>query len=102
MMKTLILFSFLSIVPVIAMASVVNIDDIYYNIDFGTKAATVTESANSYSGNIVIPETVTYSGVTYTVTSIERSAFYKCTGLTSVTIPNSVTSIERSAFSDCI
>lgn len=94
MMKTLILFSFLSIAHIIAIASAVKIDGIYYNFS-QNKTATVTEYKPSgyYSGNIVIPETVTYSGVTYTVTSIGGGAFYKCTGLTSVTIPNFVTTI---------
>ena len=35
------------------------------------------------------------------VTSIGEYAFYKCTGLTSVTIPDSVTSIGRYAFMNC-
>ncbi len=35
------------------------------------------------------------------VTSIGYNAFYGCTGLTSVTIPNSVTSIENNAFYNC-
>ena len=35
------------------------------------------------------------------VTSIGDRAFYDCTGLTSVTIPNSVRSIGSSAFSNC-
>jgi hypothetical protein len=49
--------------------------------------------SNEYSGDIVIPKSVTYNGKTYSVTSIGDNAFYKCSGLTSVTIPNSVTSI---------
>ena len=35
------------------------------------------------------------------VTNIGSSAFYECSGLTSVTIPNSVTSIGDSAFEEC-
>ena len=58
--------------------------------------------SNEYSGNVVIPESVTYNGATYPVTSIGDGAFVHCTGLTSVTMPNSVTSIGSGAFNDCI
>ena len=59
-------------------------------------------SRNNYvSGNVVIPSTVTYNGTTYSVTSIGEGAFYACSDLTSVTIPNSVTSIGEGAFYAC-
>ena len=53
------------------------------------------------TSNLVIPDTVTYQGVPYSVTSIGNGAFYNCNGLTSVTIPNSVASIGDDAFSGC-
>ena len=52
-----------------------------------------SEYSNEYTGDVTIPATVTYNGKTYSVTSIDGLAFYECSSLTSVTIPNSVTSI---------
>ena len=57
--------------------------------------------SNEYSGNVVIPESVTYNGTTYSVYSIGYGAFQDCSGLTSITIPNSVTSIGYYAFYGC-
>src|SRR5438093_12349620 len=55
--------------------------------------------ANSFpaSGDIVIAST--YLG--YPVTYIEQSAFFGCSALTSVSIPNSVTNIGDRAFESC-
>ena len=94
-MTTLILSIFFSIS---ASAYDVEVDGIYYYF-FGT-TVTVT-SGKKYSGNIVIPESITYKGSKYPVTSIGGYAFSDCSGLTSVTIPNSVTSIGNWAFSFC-
>ena len=95
-MTTLILSVFFSIS---ASADVVEVDGIYYDISETT--ATVTYGDNEYSGDIVIPESITYENSKYSVTSIGDWAFSYCTGLTSITIPNSVTSIGNYTFFGC-
>ena len=81
--------------------------DLYYSITSESdKIVEVTSQSGSsfnYKGltSATIPPTVPYNGTTYSVTSIGNSAFYDCTGLTSITIPNSVTSIEVGAFDGC-
>jgi len=76
------------------------IGDLYYNLDATSQTAEVAENRNA-SGEIIIPSSVTYNSVSYSVTSIGEAAFFNCTGLTSVTIPNSVTSIGFAAFYNC-
>jgi hypothetical protein len=53
------------------------------------------------SGTLTIPESVTYNGTTYAVACIWSVAFYGCSGLTSVTIPNSVKEVGYDAFNGC-
>ena len=85
------------------------VDGIYYNyLDKTAKTVKVTyrgssyyDYSNEYTGSVTIPSSVTYSGTTYSVTSIGYAAFYGCTGLTSITIPNSVTTIGDYAFYYC-
>ena len=82
---------------------------LYYSITSSTSPYTVRVTYPGFyspywsgytqpTGSLTIPSTVTYSGTTYSVTSIGDSAFHQCSGLTSVTIPNSVTSIGTAVF----
>lgn len=75
---------------------------IYYNAINDREFEVTYDQKGDYSGNVVIPAEVTYDGITRRVTSIGNYAFYDCSSLTSVTIPNSVTSIGDRAFCSCI
>lgn len=85
----------------IASAYDFEVDGIYYNY-LSSTTVEVADWTNEITGDVAIPETVTYEGSTYSVTSIGESAFSDCSSLTSITIPNSVTSIGELAFWHCI
>lgn len=53
------------------------------------------------SGDITIPETITYDGKNYRVTFVSNFAFYNCNKITSVIFPNSITDIGNNAFRNC-
>jgi sorbitol-specific phosphotransferase system component IIA len=97
---------FALLLPTLSVAHDFEVDGIYYNIDGDNaivtyKGNSYNEYSNEYTGNVNIPNSVSYNDNTYSVTSIGDYALQGCTGLTEVTIPNSVTSIGISAFSGC-
>ena len=109
-MKTKLLFAITLLLFYAATlsASDTQVDGIWYDFNTVSLTATVTYQGPShdyysyeYYGSVVIPASVTYNNVTYTVTSIGENAFNNCKGLNSVTIPNSVTSIGNWAFYLC-
>ena len=57
--------------------------------------------SNTYSGDIVIPESETINGETYRVRYIGSEAFYACMNLTSVTLPNTIVNIGYHSFAEC-
>lgn len=78
------------------------VDWIYYNITSATDfTVEVTSGDYCYSGDIIIPSTVSYNGEIYTVASIGEEAFFGCTDLTSIEIPNTIISIGNKAFNGC-
>ncbi len=77
--------------------------DLNYSVNFDGTTVTVTGHVDGTAaiGTLVIPESVTYEGTMYTVSEIGGNAFFGCSGLTTLTIPNSVTEIRYAAFAHC-
>ena len=74
-------------------------EDFVYSVLNGE--ITITQQYRGTGGDVAIPSTINVSGSDLPVTSIGDYAFDSCTGLTSITIPNSVTSIKGFAFAFC-
>ena len=138
-MKKFIFIIFALILPLMASAwdeefYYPKIDGVYYSFNTSDLTASVSCRAHfieyfssympgkvefeymysDYSGDVLIPQEVTYNDITYKVTSIGKRAFWEgrihtlsgaygsgCSGMTSVTIPNSVTSFGENAFDGC-
>ncbi len=81
-------------------AQTFTVDGISYSVDWNTEIKVIA-GEELYSGDIVIPETVTVDDVTYTVTKISDKAFDGCKELTSISLPNTLTKILNYAFRSC-
>ena len=109
-----ILFTMLLLAMTAAGASAYDfeVDGIYYNILNDSEVEVTAENvydeeeysydSGTYSGDIMIPETVDFDGVNYCVTAIGNRAFRASEDLTSVDIPSTVTTIGDEAFMGCI
>ena len=85
---------------------------IWKNSDWYTNVATVihdpdvnvsmVNNVETYQGNVVIPDKVTYNGTEYTVRSINYEAFKNCRNLTSLQLPSTLIHISSSAFANCV
>lgn len=78
------------------------IDGIYYYVNVSDFTCEVTNNgSNSYSGDIIIPKTISYKSKNLTITSINSYAFRDCSNLTSIIIGDSIKTIEDHAFYNC-
>ena len=101
-MKKLLFLLMMMLLPMVAMPIEVEIDGLWYEIITKTGEAKVIKSQNvTYSGNIVIPETVEYEGNVYNVTGIGNEAFWGCSSLKNITISDNITNIGQYAFYNC-
>lgn len=102
-MKKLLLSIFAATAVLAANAAPqVVIDGLGYDLNDENMTASVVPLEGSIgspdiTGDIVVPETITTGGSTYTVTAVGIDSFYNST-VTSVVLPNTVTSVGRDAF----
>ena len=107
--KHILLTAVMLLCSLAASAHDFEVDGIYYNItseedltvEVTYRGSYYDSYYNEYKGTVTIPSTVTYDGTTYGVTSIGDFAFYYCSSLTDITLPEGVTSIGYCAFADC-
>ena len=86
------------LLPAIATAHDFVVDGIYYNFLNDNE---VTVTSGEYGREVVIPETVTYEDMTYTVTAIDSTAFKDCSTLNYISISKTIKTIGKYAFQGC-
>ncbi len=78
-----------------------SVDGLYYSTLSDNTVQVVKPTSGKYTGEITIPQTVSYNATDYTVVAIGEAAFQAATNVTSVTLPTGITSIGAFAFNDC-
>ena len=82
--------------------SVANTEGVFISYETTSETTVrVIKGESNYAGNVVIPTSVSYNEVEYTVDAIGEYAFFECPNLESVEIPNSVQTIGGRAFENC-
>lgn len=106
-MKKVLVSIMMMVLPLVASAYDAQIGGIYYNLVKKAKVAEVTYRSqgisspfSDYSGDIVIPATIEYEGITYDVKNISDFAFNDCE-ITSISFPNCIQSIGSMSFYGC-
>ncbi len=101
--RVVVAIAMMLIVGLSANAYDFEVGGLYYTITSPNEPCevAVTSGDVKYSGNVVIPESVTYNEIEYSVTSIGSNAFLQCVDLTSLEIPELISSISEYSFQGC-
>ena len=73
----------------------------YTVIDAEEHTVSVSAASSKPTGALTIESIVTNGNASYLVTEIDAYGFQNCSGLTSVSLPESLTTIKNNAFVNC-
>ena len=82
------------------IVKIATLDGIKYFLDYIAQTASVI-GIDGANDNIIIPSPLTKDNVSFSVTNIRDNAFKGCTGIKSISLPNTITNIGEHAFQDC-
>lgn len=99
--KKLFVLAVLLVCSLSALAYDFMVDSICYNIIGDNQVEVTKHDSIKYKGAVIIPSSVIQDGVTYQVTRIGNNAFYKCTELSLIDIPEGVTSLGTYSLGNC-
>lgn len=75
------------------------VDDVVFELD--RNACKTKDDGNTYSGDLVIPNQVSYESNEYIVVEVGEQGFSGSSHLTSISVPSTIESIGKNAFSGC-
>ncbi len=101
-MKKTLLILFILLNTSVVLSQNFNYNGINYEVTDAVNFYVKVGSNSSFNGVATIPETVNYNSQNYTVKAIGDSAFYQCTSITDVILPNTITSLGYAAFYRCL
>lgn len=101
-LKKIFLMAICMTIAIASHAYDFEVNGIYYNItSLQEKTVEVTYGGKYYSGDIIVPHTVEYSDITFTITRLGDKAFMYCSEMTSIQIPNTVITLGSYIFYGC-
>ena len=103
-MRKLLSLLFAAMLATQAWALSFEVGGLKYTVIEGTNNVSVEKGSTAPTGALTILETVTYpetDGTKYTVAGIGNRAFMNCSGITSVSVPETVTTIGNESFRGC-